>query len=157
VIALKTTDPFSRQRGRLRKKNKVIVRLRKKSKIKSGQGSQREARNPYELVDCLSAATRTPTADPHRPYPKDTEGSFPGVKPPGHEAVPPPPNIFLRLRMFETAYTCPPQNVTKPTLRFSFFPDQSLFKNLLSLLQNQPIYASSIQSLSKKIAFCLVF
>jgi hypothetical protein len=50
-IALQTTDPFSRQRGRLRKKNKVIVSRRKKSKIKSGQGSQREARYPDELVD----------------------------------------------------------------------------------------------------------
>jgi hypothetical protein len=51
VIALQTTDPFSHQRGRLRKKNKVIVRRKKKSKIKSGQGSQKEARYPDELVD----------------------------------------------------------------------------------------------------------
>jgi hypothetical protein len=41
-------EGFSRQRGRLRKKNKVIVRRKKKSKIKSGQGSQREARYPDE-------------------------------------------------------------------------------------------------------------
>jgi hypothetical protein len=61
VIALQTTDPFSRQRGRLRKKNQAFVSRKKKSKIKSGQGSQREARYPDELVDCLSAARRTPT------------------------------------------------------------------------------------------------
>jgi hypothetical protein len=61
VIALQTTDPFSRQRGRLRKNNQVIVSRKKKSKIKSGQGSQREARYPDKLVDCLSAARRTPT------------------------------------------------------------------------------------------------
>jgi hypothetical protein len=57
VISLQTTDPFSRQRRRLRKK--VFVRRRKKSKIKSGQGSQREVRYPDELVDWLSAARRT--------------------------------------------------------------------------------------------------
>jgi hypothetical protein len=34
-----------------RKKNNVIVRRKKKSKIKSGQGSQREARYPDLLVD----------------------------------------------------------------------------------------------------------
>jgi hypothetical protein len=62
VIALQTTDPFSRQRGRLRKKIQVIVSRRKKSKIKSGQGPQREARYPDELVGCLSAVRRTPTA-----------------------------------------------------------------------------------------------
>jgi hypothetical protein len=61
VIALQTTDPFSRQRGRLRKKNQVFVSRKKKSKIKFGQGSQKEARYPDELVDCLSAARRTPT------------------------------------------------------------------------------------------------
>jgi hypothetical protein len=33
------------------RKNKVIVRRRKKSKIKCGQGSQREARYPDELVE----------------------------------------------------------------------------------------------------------
>jgi hypothetical protein len=48
--------PVIRQRRRLWKKNKVIVRRRKKSKIKSGQGSQREARYPDELVDWLSIA-----------------------------------------------------------------------------------------------------
>jgi hypothetical protein len=62
VIALQTTDPFSRQRGRLRKKNQVFVSRKKKIKIKSGQGSQREARYPDELVDWLSAARWTPTS-----------------------------------------------------------------------------------------------
>jgi hypothetical protein len=38
-----------------------------KNKIKSGQGSQREARYPDELVDCLSAARRTPTPTPTEP------------------------------------------------------------------------------------------
>jgi hypothetical protein len=61
VIALWTTDSFSRQRRRLRKENKVIVRRRKNSKINSGQGFQREARYPDELVDWLSAARGTPT------------------------------------------------------------------------------------------------
>jgi hypothetical protein len=61
VIALQTTDPFSRQRGRLTEKNKYLSAEKKKSKIKSGQGSQREARYPDELDDCLSAARRTPT------------------------------------------------------------------------------------------------
>jgi hypothetical protein len=61
MIALQTTDPFSRQRGRLRKKNKVIVRRKKKSKIKCGKGPQREARYPDELVDWLSAVRWTPT------------------------------------------------------------------------------------------------
>jgi hypothetical protein len=40
------------------KQNNVIVQ-RKKSKINSGQGSQREARYPDLLVDWLSAARRT--------------------------------------------------------------------------------------------------
>jgi hypothetical protein len=48
---METTDPFSRQRGRLRKNNQVFVSRKKKSKIKCGQGSQREARYPDELVD----------------------------------------------------------------------------------------------------------
>jgi hypothetical protein len=63
VIALWTTDPFSRKRRRLRKKKKVIVRRRKKSKLKSGRGSRRVARYPDELVDWLSAA-RTPSPTP---------------------------------------------------------------------------------------------
>jgi hypothetical protein len=58
AIALQTTDPFSRQRGRLRKKNQVFVRRKKKSKIKSGQRSQRETRYPDELVNWLSAARK---------------------------------------------------------------------------------------------------
>jgi hypothetical protein len=42
-------------RGRLRKKNKVIVRRRKKSKMKSGQGSQREADTQTNWsTDCRS-------------------------------------------------------------------------------------------------------
>jgi hypothetical protein len=36
---------------------------KKKSKIKSGQGPQREARYPDELLHCLSAARRTPTPE----------------------------------------------------------------------------------------------
>jgi hypothetical protein len=51
VLALQTTDPFSRQRGRLRKENQVFVSRKKKSKIKSVQGSQREAPHPDGLVD----------------------------------------------------------------------------------------------------------
>jgi hypothetical protein len=39
----------------------IIVKRKKKSKIKSGQGSQREARYPDVLVNWLSAARRTPT------------------------------------------------------------------------------------------------
>jgi hypothetical protein len=54
-----TVNPFSCQRRRLTKKNKVIVRRKKKSKIKSGQGSQREAQYQDELVEWLSAARRT--------------------------------------------------------------------------------------------------
>jgi hypothetical protein len=42
---------------------KYLSAEKKKSKIKSGQGSQREARYPDELVDWLSAA-RTPTPTP---------------------------------------------------------------------------------------------
>jgi hypothetical protein len=45
-MVIETNDSFYRQRGRLRKKNQVIVRQKKKSKIKSGQGSQKEARYP---------------------------------------------------------------------------------------------------------------
>jgi hypothetical protein len=41
---------------------------KEKSKIKSGQGSQREARYPDELVDWLSAARRTPTPTPLKMY-----------------------------------------------------------------------------------------
>jgi hypothetical protein len=46
------------------KQNNVIVKRKKKSKIKSGHGSQREARYPDLLVDWLSAARRTPTPRP---------------------------------------------------------------------------------------------
>jgi hypothetical protein len=60
-IALQTTDPSSPQRGLLRKNNKVIVKRKKKRKIKSGHGAQREARYRDELVDWLSATRRTPT------------------------------------------------------------------------------------------------
>jgi hypothetical protein len=49
------------------KQNDVIVQ-RTKSKIKSGQGSQKEARYPDLLVDWLSAARRTPTPTPTPAY-----------------------------------------------------------------------------------------
>jgi hypothetical protein len=47
------------------KQNDVIVK-RKKSKTKSGEGCQKEARYPDLLVDWLSAARLTPTPTPHR-------------------------------------------------------------------------------------------
>jgi hypothetical protein len=46
------------------KKNNLIVRRKKKSKIKSGQGSQKEVRYPDLLIDWLSAAGRTTTLTP---------------------------------------------------------------------------------------------
>jgi hypothetical protein len=50
----------------------------KKSKIKSGQGSQREARYPDELVDWLSAARRTTVTKIHntRLSPEDVTGKY---------------------------------------------------------------------------------
>jgi hypothetical protein len=47
----------------IRKRIKVIVKKKKKKeeKDKSGHGPQREARYQDELVDCLSAARKTPT------------------------------------------------------------------------------------------------
>jgi hypothetical protein len=54
MIALQTTDPFSRQRGRIRKKNQVIVSQEKKSKIKSGQGSHREAQLQLQFLPFVS-------------------------------------------------------------------------------------------------------
>jgi hypothetical protein len=79
---LHTTDPFSRQRGCHKKKNKVTVKRKKKSKIKSGHGSQREARYQDELVDCLSVARRTPNSGlpSHFLHSGSLHGRFPTLK-----------------------------------------------------------------------------
>jgi hypothetical protein len=63
-VHCKLQTSFLVREDALERRIKLLSVEKKKSKIKSGQGSQREARYPDELVDWLLAARRTPTPTP---------------------------------------------------------------------------------------------